>query len=341
MEGPSKARKVSVSKTLRERKVTSSVLRSLKLKQEHKKPDVDNELIPLFKKLRVSHANSAPEAPISPKKKTMLHTESAPILEIGPKNMETSHSISKSIPKDIKHEMIQRLMDYLKFAPIGGLVVADRKSPPFIRHCFNTLIQKYNLGSDVGFLFKDKDVFFQVLNRTIKAINNGVSRIIIPYLLIFDNESDISHQNILVIDTKKRTLYHFEPHGQKMISDKDVNGYRLPSAFFRIIQESVKPQKRWRFLTSFDTCPVEYGIQAGDKEGRCAFISLFLTDFFLQYPQYSPRKIYNTFLYWNADNSIKFKCIDGYFQKEFIEKDALTPNEINDLFFGPSRPPDV
>ena len=146
-------------------------------------------------------------------------------------------------------------------------------------------------------------------------------------------DSADSHANIMIFDTKKKTIERFETYGGKSIAGENIF-INFDNKFEKLITKHIK----YKYLRPKDICPlkgfqlleedsIEFGSASerkGDPFGFCGAWSFWYADLRMTYPDIEQKKLQQKAISIIKTNPITFrKFIRNYAQFILNERNKL------------------
>lgn len=138
--------------------------------------------------------------------------------------------------------------------------------------------------------------------------------IIIPLSIV---QSNGNHSNMLIIDTIKKEIERFEPHGYPYPFDYNYNPGLLDKLLstyftntFHDIDTKYFPPETYMPSIGFqklDTQEININTNVGDPNGFCALWSIWYADYRLKYEDINRRKLINKLLHYIRNNNLKYR----------------------------------
>ena len=176
-----------------------------------------------------------------------------------------------------------------------------------------------------------EEAFF---NNIQKCIDMKKRFIILPLTVVPPScDGGDSHANILIFDTKKKTIERFETYGGMILPDDRIF-IDLDKKFEKQITKHIK----YKYLRPKDICPkigfqlleersIDYGMAStrkGDPGGFCAAWSFWYADLRMTYPDIEQKKLQQKAISIINNNPITFrKFIRNYAQFILNERNKL------------------
>jgi len=171
-------------------------------------------------------------------------------------------------------------------------------------------------------------------NNIQKCIDMKKRFIILPLTVVPPScDSANSHANIMIFDTKKKTIERFETYGGKQFSDEKIF-IDFDNKFDKLITKHIK----YKYLRPKDICPkigfqlleersIDHNIASirkGDPGGFCAAWSFWYADLRMTYPNIEQKKLQHKAISIIKNNPITFrKFIRNYAQFILNERNKL------------------